>query len=195
MRTLGDLATHLANLPSWTVQTLQEDSLDIAPADEPAWNMPEAHSVGEILALFDKNVADARAAIAATSDEAFFKPWTLLSGGSPVFTQPRIAVLRSFVLNHNVHHRAQLGVYLRPNDVPGDLRPFGGRGRDVSWQRKASFPWVRIPTHPRQCISACAFFSHLNDRFCRFFLRLGLERLSYVQTRRNQNAQRRSFFT
>ena len=79
---------------------------------------PAATSKQEILDRFDKNVAAARAAIAATSDEQFRQPWSLLSGGKTVFTMQRAAVLRSFVLNHNVHHRAHLCVYLRLNNVP-----------------------------------------------------------------------------
>ena len=68
--------------------------------------------------MFDRNVASARAAIAGASDEHLSKPWTLLSGGKTILTLPRIAVLRSFVMNHSIHHRAQLGVYLRLNDLP-----------------------------------------------------------------------------
>ncbi len=115
---MGGLGTHLANLPSWTLHTLNEDSLDIAPPDSPPPKMPQANSVDEIVAMFDKNVNEARTAIAAASDNRFFQPWTLLSGGNTVFTMPRIAVLRSFVLNHSIHHRAQLGVYLRLNAIP-----------------------------------------------------------------------------
>jgi uncharacterized damage-inducible protein DinB len=67
---------------------------------------------------FDKNIAAARAAIAGASDEHLFKHWTLLSDGNKVLTMPRVAVLRSFVMSHMIHHRAQLGVYLRLNDIP-----------------------------------------------------------------------------
>jgi uncharacterized damage-inducible protein DinB len=72
----------------------------------------------QLLEVFDKKVAEARAAIAGASDETLMKNWTLLSGGQTIFTMPRLTVLRSFVMNHIVHHRAQLGVYLRLNDVP-----------------------------------------------------------------------------
>ena len=72
----------------------------------------------EILDYFDKNVPAAREAIASTSDEQLAEPWTLMQGGEPVFTMPRAAILRSFVLNHNIHHRAHLCVYLRVNEVP-----------------------------------------------------------------------------
>jgi len=72
----------------------------------------------ELLSLFDKNVAEARAAIAAATDEDFAKPWTLLAAGRAVLTMPRSGVLRGFVLSHTIHHRAQLGVYLRLNEIP-----------------------------------------------------------------------------
>lgn len=115
---MGGLATHLANLPSWGALTLKEDSLDLAPGGKPVAPMEPAKSRKEILEIFDKNVAATRVAIAATSDEQFMKPWTLLKSGKALMTLPKIAVLRSFVMNHNVHHRAQLGVYLRLNNVP-----------------------------------------------------------------------------
>ena len=68
--------------------------------------------------MFDAKVAEARAAIAGASDEQLMQPWSLLMGGKSVFTMPKVAVLRGFVMNHTIHHRAQLGVYLRLNDIP-----------------------------------------------------------------------------
>jgi uncharacterized damage-inducible protein DinB len=115
---MGGLATHLANLPSWASLTIKEDSFDMAPPGGQPFRLPQAGSVKEILDKFDENVASARAAIAGASDEHLFKNWSLLSGGNNIFTMPKIAVLRSFVMNHIIHHRAQLGVYLRLNDVP-----------------------------------------------------------------------------
>lgn len=115
---MGALTTHLANLPSWTVLTIKADSFDLAPPGAEPFKMQEAPSRQEALEMFDKNVADARAAIAGASDEQLFKPWSLLSGGNTLMTLPKIAVLRSFVMNHIIHHRAQLGVYLRLNDIP-----------------------------------------------------------------------------
>ncbi len=115
---IKELATHLANLPSWTILTLKENLFDMAPKDAPPPKTPEVSTRQEMLEMFDKNVADAYAAIEKTSDEEFMKPWSLLSGGETLFSMPKIAVLRSFVMNHNIHHRAQLGVYLRLNDVP-----------------------------------------------------------------------------
>jgi uncharacterized damage-inducible protein DinB len=115
---MGGLTTHLANLPSWAVLTINADSFDMAPPGAEPFKMPEVKSRQEALEMFDKNVADARAALAAASDEHLLKPWSLLSGGNTLMTLPKIAVLRSFVMNHIIHHRAQLGVYLRLNDIP-----------------------------------------------------------------------------
>ena len=78
---------------------------------------PEFKSRAEILAAFDKNLATARGLIAAASDAQLIKPWSLIYKGQTIFTLPRMAVLRSFILNHTIHHRAQLGVYLRLNDI------------------------------------------------------------------------------
>jgi len=114
---MGGLSTHLANLPSWASVTIDQDSLDLAPNGEVV-RMSPLKSRAEVLEMFDKNVVAARAAIAGASDEHLFKPWTLLSNGKTILTLPRVACLRSFVMNHIIHHRAQLGVYLRLNDIP-----------------------------------------------------------------------------
>jgi uncharacterized damage-inducible protein DinB len=116
--TMGWLSSHLANIPAWTAFTIDQDSLDVAPVGQPKYETPQARSRKELLEFFDQNVASGRAALARASDENLVKSWTLLSGGKTVLTMPRIAVLRSFILNHNVHHRAQLGVYLRLNNIP-----------------------------------------------------------------------------
>jgi uncharacterized damage-inducible protein DinB len=115
--TMVSLASHLANLPSWVNHAIEKDALDLAPPDAPPLQTAPASSPKEAVEIFDKNVAAARAAIAGASNEELLKPWTLLHGGNTVMTLPRIAVLRSFVMNHSIHHRAQLGVYLRLNDV------------------------------------------------------------------------------
>lgn len=116
--TLGWLATHLAVLPMWMNGTIEQDSLDMAPEGGGSPLAEEGKSRQEILDLFDRNVAAARSALAGTNDEHLAKPWTLLTGGRTIFTLPRFVCLRSFVFNHIVHHRAQLGLYLRLNDVP-----------------------------------------------------------------------------
>jgi uncharacterized damage-inducible protein DinB len=115
---LGDLASHLANLPGWVPLALEGDSFDLAPVDGEPPRTVRAANREDLLRRFDEAVANARAALAEASDETLMGPWTLLRAGAPMLTLPRAAVLRNFVLNHNVHHRAQLGVYLRLNDVP-----------------------------------------------------------------------------
>ena len=117
--TMGWLASHLANIPTWAGLGIDRDSLDLAPQGVPAKpTATEATSRQQLLETFDKNLAAARAAIAGASDEHLLKPWTLLKGGQTLLTLPRVALLRGFVMNHMIHHRAQLGVYLRLNDVP-----------------------------------------------------------------------------
>ena len=115
---LGGLATHLANIPSWTTFTFAQDELDIAPPGEPPFTLEQAKSTADLLSAFDKNVADARAALAGAGDEQWLGKWSLLRGGNTIMTLPRAAVMRGFVLSHLIHHRAQLGVYLRLLDVP-----------------------------------------------------------------------------
>jgi uncharacterized damage-inducible protein DinB len=115
--TMGWLAGHLANIPTWTNHGIELDKLDIAPEGKPLRGSPIA-SREKALETFDRNVAAARAAIAGASDAHLGAGWTLISNGHPIFTMPRAAVLRSFVMNHMIHHRAQLGVYLRLNDIP-----------------------------------------------------------------------------
>ena len=115
---MGGLATHLSNIPTWAVYTIDQDSLDLAPGGKPLPPTQLAKSQAELLATFDTNAAKARAAIAGASDAELFQPWSLMSNGNTILTMPKVAVLRSFVMNHLIHHRAQLGVYLRLNDIP-----------------------------------------------------------------------------
>jgi len=116
--TIGWNANHVASLPDWLVHTFATSSLDIAPVGGKRFELPKFASKNEILDLFDKNVAAARAAIVAAKDEDVTAMWTLLAGGNPIFTMPRSAVVRSVVINHIIHHRAILCVYLRLNDIP-----------------------------------------------------------------------------
>ena len=114
---MGELATHVANLVSWANLSIERDSFDLAPNGVRNPQPPSAKSRQELLATFDKNVAAARAAIAGASDAELMKSWVLQRNGQPLMTVPKIAVLRSLVMNHGIHHRAQLGVYLRLSDV------------------------------------------------------------------------------
>ena len=115
---LDRLSGHLAELAGWAVDILRDDSFDIAPPGGQTRRPAITASREASLAAFDKNVAAGRAALAEASDESLMKPWSLLRAGTPVFTMPRAAVLRHMVMNHSIHHRAQLGVYLRLNNVP-----------------------------------------------------------------------------
>lgn len=116
--TMGALAAHIAIISDWAKSIVETPNFDVQPPDGQPWRPPELKTCAEVLTFFDQGVPKARAAIAAASDQSMMTPWSLLSGGKPVFTMPRVAVLRSFVMNHMIHHRAQLGVYLRINDVP-----------------------------------------------------------------------------
>lgn len=114
----GALAAHIANMADWAGLTLQSDSFDYAPPGAPPYETPKFASTDELLAAFDKSVAQARSALLAADDGKMMAPWTLMAGGKAVMTMPRVAVIRTFVMNHTIHHRAQLGVYLRLNDIP-----------------------------------------------------------------------------
>lgn len=110
----GRLAMHVAEIPGWVKETLTTEGIDLGgdyKLDEPA-------SRAEVLAKFDKMVGVARSVIESTPDAQYFTPWTLKASGKEVFTMPKAAVYRGFVMSHLIHHRAQLSVYLRLNDVP-----------------------------------------------------------------------------
>jgi uncharacterized damage-inducible protein DinB len=115
--TLGRLAEHLAELPQWVGATVMQTSLDLAVARRPEGYQPPATRAA-VLAMFDANVAAARGALTGRSDAELMAPWSLLRGEHTLFTMPKAGVLRAFVLNHIVHHRGQLSVYLRLRDVP-----------------------------------------------------------------------------
>ncbi|MGQ0733653.1 MAG: DinB family protein [Acidobacteriota bacterium] len=115
--TLGRLAEHLAELPSWATMTIRESGVDMGSARRPEGYQPPTTSA-QALAMFDRHVKEARALLASRSDAELMAPWTLTANGKELFTMPKAAVLRSFVLNHLVHHRGQMSVYLRLQNVP-----------------------------------------------------------------------------
>ena len=115
---IGWVACHLAEIVSWVEGTLAADSWDLNPPDGEPYSTPNLESIEEILALFDSNFDAARKSIAAASDEEFFKSWSLLSAGETLFSMPKLGVIRTWVLNHSIHHRGHLCVYLRLNDIP-----------------------------------------------------------------------------
>ena len=117
-RSLGQLAMHIANLPTWASVTLERTEFDTNPADGQGVTTPPFTSGAQLLEAYDEGVRSARAMLARTSDAEFMASWTLKSAGKSLFSMPRAAVFRSFILNHAVHHRGQLTVYLRLLDVP-----------------------------------------------------------------------------
>jgi uncharacterized damage-inducible protein DinB len=125
--TIGWNANHLAEILGWVEGILTTPSWDIAPSGGEPYQSPKRTSRQAILDLFDQNVAAARKAIAAVKDDQMTQPWSLLNAGILIFTLPRAAMMRGFILNHLIHHRAILCVYLRLNDVavPGMYDPTG----------------------------------------------------------------------
>ncbi len=115
---MGRLAAHIAELPGWAATVITQDSLDINPPGGSGFTPNQMTSRKQLLELFEKSISSARAAISSVSDEELMKPWSLLNGGKKIFTLPKAAILRTFAFSHVIHHRAQLGVYLRLNDVP-----------------------------------------------------------------------------
>lgn len=111
----GQLAVHVAEMFGWTKETLTSDVLDFGTMD---YKQFEPSSTEELLAYFDELIATSKAVLAETSDETFLTNWTLRNGEQVYFTMPKVAVMRSFVMNHIIHHRGQLSVYLRLNDIP-----------------------------------------------------------------------------
>lgn len=115
---VGALAVHIANLVSLAPRVISQTEVDMNPPDGPGFTPPQFTSTAALLAMFDKNVGDARAAIEAVRDTELSTSWSLKSGGNAIFTMPRAAVLRMFLMNHIIHHRGQLSVYLRELSVP-----------------------------------------------------------------------------
>jgi uncharacterized damage-inducible protein DinB len=112
--TLGALAIHLSRIPKWAGTILNEPEFDLVGPPPP---VPDPASRAEILATFDDVRKQTRAWMDKT-DAEYQAPWTLKRGGQQVFSVPRVAAFRSFVLHHIIHHRGQLSLYLRLNDVP-----------------------------------------------------------------------------
>lgn len=112
---LRSLAKHISELPTWVDATLNHPELDF---EKPGPKIPPYTTTAELLANFDKHIADATGVLETAKEDEFMKDWTLRQGANVFFTMPKVAVLRSFVFNHTVHHRAQLGVYLRLLNIP-----------------------------------------------------------------------------
>lgn len=116
----GTLAAHVVNLAGFGVRIAAHDEVNMAPLDgSPPAASPAAYDSTEaLLSAFDTNVAAAREAIAGIADTDIMTPWSLKHGEATIFTLPRAAVLRTMMMSHIIHHRGQLSVYLRLNDIP-----------------------------------------------------------------------------
>jgi uncharacterized damage-inducible protein DinB len=111
----GQLAAHVAEMHSWTKPTVEQPELDFAKMDYKPF---QPKTTEELVQHFEKNYTEAIESLKGASDEIWFEPWSLRNGEQIYFSLPKVAVMRSFVLNHIVHHRGQLSVYLRLNDIP-----------------------------------------------------------------------------
>lgn len=113
--TLGGLATHLARLPHWGEWILNKDWYDLVLDSAP--HAPACTSVAEVLTVFDRHVSTVRALLVSKSDGELSAPWALRRNGETLMTLPRLSAFKTFVVNHTIHHRGQLSVYLRLLDV------------------------------------------------------------------------------
>ena len=131
--TLGRLAAHTCEIPSYATATIRYEKVDFTGEEKPF--SPETRK--ELLDAFDKYVMEAREMLSNVSDEDLMKTWTLTYKGNEVFSMPRTAVLRSMVMGHLIHHRSQLGVYLRLNNVeiPGMYGPSADEMKMFNAQR------------------------------------------------------------
>ena len=111
---LVQLATHVATIPMWGEMAVTRPEIDLAGGPPPEL----AKSRAELLERFDTHAAATRAALTGATDAVMMSPWSLKHGGKTIFTQPKAAIWRGFVMSHLIHHRAQLALYLRLLDVP-----------------------------------------------------------------------------
>ncbi len=112
--TLGRLAGHVAEIPNWAARAILADTFEITPGRAPYL----ASSRADLLQTLDRSAAEGRKAIEGASDDEFSRSWTLKFAGKTVFTLPKCQVLRRMAINHLIHHRGQLSVYLRLLDIP-----------------------------------------------------------------------------
>ena len=127
---LGRLAGHIAELPGLGAWALTTDHFDFATVRD-TMKPTVAESREHVLGVFDKTTSKAREAIKGTSDADWTKTWKLSSGERVFYEGPRIGAVRGMMMNHIIHHRAQLGVYLRLNDVavPSIYGPSADEGK------------------------------------------------------------------
>jgi len=125
--TVGRLASHLADLPAWSLTILEHASFDLESFPH---ERTDATSCAGVLEAFDRNAATARAALATRTDGEYLARWTFRKEGRNVFSLPKAAVIRTMVMNHMIHHRGELTVYLRLLGLP--VLALYGPGEDDS---------------------------------------------------------------
>jgi uncharacterized damage-inducible protein DinB len=116
--TMSELANHLVNMVNWVGMIMNTDSFDFAPVDGPEYTEPKGNTTRELLDMLDEYIVKTRAIMNEADDMQYMMPWSMIVGGKEIMSMPRVAVYRSFVMNHLIHHRAQLTMYLRLNDIP-----------------------------------------------------------------------------
>jgi uncharacterized damage-inducible protein DinB len=123
--TMRTLAGHVAELPSWTSEVLRRERFDVTGENQPENTNFKPAGTQQMLERFEEWVARARADLADATDDAMHQEWVMTWDGYEIVRMPRYQAIRKWSLNHMVHHRAQLGVYLRLNDVkvPGVYGP------------------------------------------------------------------------
>jgi uncharacterized damage-inducible protein DinB len=110
---LGQLAQHVATVPMWGEVTINQSEFDVGGGSPPS----QVETRSALLSMFDANAARTRAALVGKTDAELMAPWALKNGGKTIFSMPKAVVWRSFVMSHLIHHRGQLSVYLRMQDV------------------------------------------------------------------------------
>lgn len=126
--TFGRLASHLAEIPGWVQTTIEQDALKFNTGE---FQSHQAKDAAELVTMLDAHVATAIKCLEAVSDETMMGTWKMIVDGNEIISMPRIAVLRVWVLNHMIHHRGQLTVYLRENDIP--VPSIYGPSADEQW--------------------------------------------------------------
>lgn len=113
--TLGRLATHIAEIPGWVGSIVEKDEFDVGAS---GYVPVTVGSVAELLAMFDRNVASATETLKRQSNDRLLAKWQLKKKGQLLLEMPRLGMIRSLLMNHLIHHRGQLSVYLRLQNVP-----------------------------------------------------------------------------
>jgi len=112
--TLGRLATHIAEIPGWVGSIVEKDEFDVGTG---GYVPPTIDRVPEIVAMFDRNVAAATETLKRQSNDRLLAKWQLKKKGQLVVEMPRMGMIRTLLMNHLIHHRGQLSVYLRLQNV------------------------------------------------------------------------------